>query len=111
MQYNNCMTNQATAVVNIKSGAQFDVYIGRRVGSTYPESPYANPFHIGPDGTREDVLRKYVDYLLHRPWLMMKVRHELKGKVLGCWCAPLACHGHILARLADTGYLGFELKM
>ena len=27
--------------------------------------------------------------------------HELKGKVLGCWCAPQACHGDTLAELAN----------
>ncbi len=26
---------------------------------------------------------------------------ELKGKILGCWCAPEACHGDILAELAN----------
>lgn len=26
--------------------------------------------------------------------------HALKGKILGCWCDPQACHGHILAYLA-----------
>ena len=26
---------------------------------------------------------------------------ELKGKVLGCCCAPQACHGEVLVRLAD----------
>ena len=31
---------------------------------------------------------------------------ELAGKTLGCWCAPKACHGDVLARLAaelDSG--------
>ena len=27
---------------------------------------------------------------------------ELKGKVLGCWCAPEGCHGDVLAELADS---------
>jgi hypothetical protein len=26
---------------------------------------------------------------------------ELKGKVLGCWCAPSACHGDVLMRLVN----------
>lgn len=26
---------------------------------------------------------------------------ELRGKALGCWCAPDTCHGHVLAELAD----------
>lgn len=31
----------------------------------------------------------------------MKDLHELKGKVLGCWCAPNSCHGDVLTELAD----------
>ena len=27
---------------------------------------------------------------------------ELKDKVLGCWCKPLACHGDVLADIADS---------
>lgn len=26
---------------------------------------------------------------------------ELEGKILGCWCAPQACHGDVLAELAN----------
>ena len=25
----------------------------------------------------------------------------LKGKLLGCWCAPLPCHGDVLTRLIE----------
>jgi hypothetical protein len=27
--------------------------------------------------------------------------HELKGKKLGCWCKPQACHGDILTKLIE----------
>jgi hypothetical protein len=33
--------------------------------------------------------------------LMTQLATELKGKVLGCWCKPDACHGDVLAELAD----------
>jgi len=29
------------------------------------------------------------------------VKANLRGKILGCYCAPLACHGDILARIAN----------
>lgn len=32
---------------------------------------------------------------------MRKIHTELKGKILGCWCAPLPCHGDTLAELAN----------
>jgi hypothetical protein len=33
--------------------------------------------------------------------LMAQLPSELKGKKLGCWCKPNACHGDVLAELAD----------
>lgn len=71
----------------------YDVYIGR-------PSKWGNPFEIGKDGTRKEVIEKYRQYLLNSPELMADL-HELKGKVLGCWCSPKACHGEVLAELAN----------
>lgn len=28
-----------------------------------------------------------------------------RGKVLGCWCTPKACHGEVILRLAHEWYL------
>jgi hypothetical protein len=33
---------------------------------------------------------------------LMAALGEIRGKVLGCWCKPAACHGDVLARLADA---------
>lgn len=74
---------------------KYDVYIGRGNGSIW-----GNPFQIGIDGNREQVIQKYMDWLLTKPDLILKVS-ELKGKVLGCWCDPLPCHGHVLSNLAN----------
>jgi hypothetical protein len=78
-----------------------EVYIGRR-HPRFPEgSIWGNPFRIGKDGSREEVLVKYEAYLLASPRLLARV-HTLKGKRLCCWCAPKPCHGDVLARLADA---------
>lgn len=69
---------------------KYDVYIGR-------PSKWGNPFRIGVDGTREDVIRKYREWARDQDLPL----HELRGKVLGCFCSPLACHGDILAELAN----------
>lgn len=71
----------------------YDVYIGR-------PSKWGNPFVIGRDGTRAEVIAKYKAWLEGQPHLMDDL-HELKGKTLGCWCAPAACHGDILMELAN----------
>lgn len=70
----------------------YDVYIGR-------PSRWGNPFPIGPD-TREEVIAKYEVWLKQQTNLMADLP-MLKGKVLGCWCAPLPCHGDVLVRLAN----------
>ena len=80
-------------VVHCKK-AEFDVYIGR-------PGPWGNPFVVGEHGTREEVVEQYAEWLLSQPDLVAKAQKELKGKVLGCWCAPKLCHGDILAEIAN----------
>ena len=77
-------------VVHCKTD-RFDVYIGRR-------SKWGNPFVIGKDGNRDEVIEKYRDWILAQPELLRDL-HELEGKVLGCWCAPKRCHGDVLLEL------------
>ena len=72
---------------------KFDIYIGR-------PSKWGNPFTIGRDGTREEVIEKYRVWLLKQPHLLSSL-HELRGKVLGCWCSPNKCHGDILVAMAN----------
>jgi hypothetical protein len=77
------------------------VYIGRRdPWGRWEASKWANPFTIGDDGTRDEVLAKFRAYLLARPDLLAALP-ELKGKTLFCWCKPDACHGDVLAELAE----------
>lgn len=85
----------ATRVVNLTK-TSFTFYIGR------PGS-FGNPFYIGRDGTRDEVIEKYRDYLRGHPEIVIAAREHLRDKVLGCYCKPLACHGDVLARVADGG--------
>lgn len=81
-----------TMVVNLKHD-KYEVYIGRG-------SKWGNPFKMGRDGTRDEVVEKYHRYLLSRPSLIAALG-ELKGKRLGCFCKPLRCHGDILVDLIE----------
>jgi hypothetical protein len=63
-------------------------------------SPFANPFKIGVDGTRDEVIKKYEDYIRSRPDLLELIP-SLEGKVLGCWCKPKRCHGDVLVKLIN----------
>ena len=87
------MIANKTRVVHCKK-EPFDVYIGR-------PSKWGNPFRIGRDGSREEVIQKYRHWILANPVLVAQLPTELKGKRLGCWCKPYACHGDALAELAD----------
>lgn len=94
----------------------YDVYIGRAFYGL-PQSPFANPFIIGKDGDRDTVCDKFEQYCLERPELIKKIKEELKGKVLGCWCKILLswkddpkikdnyvkvrCHGDFLTKVAN----------
>jgi len=86
-------------VVHCKRSA-YDVYIGR-------PSKWGNPFEIGRDGDRETVISKYREWLLTQSVLLAALP-ELKGKVLGCWCAPKACHGDVLSEMANTAPHGCD---
>lgn len=70
-----------------------DIYVGR-------PSKWGNPFIIGRDGNREQVIAKYKKWIITQPNLMAEI-HTLKGKTLACWCAPLPCHADILMELAN----------
>lgn len=94
-------------VLNLKThpfNPATDVYIGRK-NTRYGmhQSKWHNPYKVGNGWglhTREEALRLYKDYLLSSPRLMASLP-ELRGKNLVCYCAPKACHGHILRELVE----------
>lgn len=70
----------------------YDVYCGR-------PSKYGNPFILGKDGNRQEVIEKYREWLIKQPLLIEEMKKELKGKVLGCWCKPQPCHCDIIIEI------------
>lgn len=63
---------------------------------------FGNPFRLEKDGgeySREGSIEAY------REWFSEKVENDpefrqavenLRGKTLGCWCKPKACHGDVV---------------
>ena len=87
-----------TRVVHCKK-EPYDVYIGR---SSNPKDIWGNPFVIGRDGNRDQVIEKYRQYLLTNHALRARIE-ELRGKVLGCWCKPNnACHGDVIVEFLEN---------
>ena len=88
-----------TKVVHCKH-QPFDVYIGRPMPDFPEGSPFCNPFKIGIDGNRTEVLAKYESYLRGRQDLL-DLLPSLEGKTLGCWCFPKKCHGDIIIKILN----------
>lgn len=89
------------AVVNCRRD-KFDIFIGR-------PSIYGNPYShlLGTKAqfkvrTREEAIKKYESYLLNNKNLLSLVKDLLPGKILGCFCYPLPCHGDVLVRIANN---------
>jgi uncharacterized protein DUF4326 len=83
------------------------VYVGRRNARYgFPESPFANPFKVGRDGTLAEVVAKFGAYLSGDLALLERARQELRGRDLGCWCkkagADVPCHADVLLRVANS---------
>ncbi len=64
---------------------------------------WGNPYVIGKDGSRAEVIEKY----RVRLWRDIRAGRvglgelaALDGKRLACWCAPEPCHGDVLAAAA-----------
>lgn len=89
-----------TRVININHGQRYDVYIGR-------PSIWGNPYSHLPGtlaehrvANRLEAIQCYEAWIMGQPELLAQIA-TLKGKILGCWCKPYACHGEVLVRLAE----------
>lgn len=64
-------------------------------------SDWGNPFVMDEDGDRDTVIANYQKhYLPYKPSLLGRL-DELRGRALGCWCAPEPCHADVLKELCD----------
>lgn len=73
-------------------------YVGR-------PSLLGNPYQIGKDGTREQVIQKYRCWLwgqlrqrgsVHAKLLKLRNQASVSDLTLICWCAPLYCHADVI---------------
>jgi hypothetical protein len=91
----------AALVAWAKSAGRY-VFIGR-------PSRWQNPFkmdhkHTVNDGDRAAVMAKFAEHTW--PAMQDAIRREpdlFVGKVCGCFCAPLPCHGDLIAAFVNGG--------
>jgi hypothetical protein len=67
-------------------------YIGRG-------SVFGNPFEIGRDGDREQVIAMFELYAKGIPHIKDAIRELPKSAILGCFCKPKACHGDAIIKI------------
>lgn len=85
-------------VINLRK-EKYTHYIGRG-------SIFGNPFVIGKDGNRGDVIIKYEKYIRNKMYSLVyltdlgKALYNLpEDAILGCFCKPQACHGDIIIKI------------
>lgn len=96
-----------TRVVNLRK-EKCDVKITRTPKNQIPDPPafgcFGNPFHVEKYG-REKCIELYKEYFYKRIKTDKVFREAvlgLRGKVLGCFCAPLDCHGRIIVEWLES---------
>lgn len=94
------------SIINIKSGANYDVYCGRK-NKTYnvKSSLFQNPYIIGKDGSRAEVIEKFKVYFydrINKDEYFKREVLKLNNLVLACWCVPDDCHVRIIKEYIES---------
>ena len=104
------MTDPLPTLVNIHHKKKYDIYIGRG-------SVWGNPFVISTEMPRDKCIAAYKHHLwklIQSGEITIDTLLNLRGKVLGCLCAPQPCHGEVIidaVRWADKANPNFFQKM
>ena len=94
--------HKETRVVNLRR-EPFDVYIVR--AGKGQDGYFGNPFRLAKGDDRASVLERYRVWFLDRIRIDRDFRRRvlaLRGKRLGCFCKPAACHGDVIAEWVDA---------
>lgn len=68
------------------------------------ETPYGNPYHLGEDGNRKEVIAKFEEKLIQSRE-MAAMLPNLRNKSLICHCKPKSCHGDVWFKYANGFWL------
>lgn len=81
---------------------KYDVFIGRpsKFGNIFSHQFGTLAEH--KVDTREQAIEYNKNYVYNTPWLLKEIKDKLRGKILGCFCSPLPCHGDTLLEIANA---------
>ena len=106
-----------TTLVNQKRTDEYDVDIGRGNGGRNniqntevgDDGWLGNPFTMS-NHTREEAVEKYREAFRERldDDEFREAVESLRGKTLGCYCTPKACHGDVILAYLRHGEEGLE---
>lgn len=96
-------------LINIKTNKQPHIFIGRG-------SVFGNPYKLGMDGDRHNVIRLY-NRLFLQDWIeygpkrialtaiiCRSIKEHKNTLTFGCYCNPKPCHGDIIIERAQYLY-------
>jgi hypothetical protein len=73
------------------------------------KTEWGNPFEMPDDGDRDAVVGKFERFYFPQKDSLLTKTEGLSGKVLGCWCHPERCHGHIIAEAVNREANGEDI--
>jgi len=94
-----------TVVVNVMKD-DYDVYIGRYnkwkglEGSMFRNREWMKNNSMEERMRSIEVYRVWFYEEIKKEWFRKEVE-KLRGKVLGCWCKPLPCHGDVIVEYLE----------
>lgn len=93
-------------IVNASTSSKAGVYVGRSMPRFPRGSVLGNPYKIGKDGDRDEVIEKYKVWLRtqYRKGGAVKIELDMLARkvkagqdiVLVCWCYPQRCHAEFI---------------
>ena len=83
-------------ILNLRHEDGKGLYMQGHVVVVDRRSIYGNPYHIGRDGTREEVIAKFREYVKMRPFSKEELLVIKAAEYVGCWCWPYSCHSEVV---------------
>jgi len=76
-------------------------HVKHRIHTVYIGRPtiYGNPFIIGEDGTRIQVIKKFEKFARSNEGMLHAIDQLKKDDILGCHCKPRKCHGDVIMKI------------